>query len=205
MTELEFEKACRGGSPTSNVLYGEYAWGTASITMATSIVNDGLPTEKAGQTGNDTSGLCCFNNGSNIQGPLRSGFAATATSGTTNRVPSGASYYGVMDLSGNDYERCVTVGNPTGRLFDGAHGDGTLATDGNAYGTSLQYWPGYTTSTYVNEISINTAPVGSGYRGGYWDSVSLYVRTSARYYAAYVNAIRFIYNGIRCVRTSPSS
>jgi formylglycine-generating enzyme required for sulfatase activity len=199
MTELEFEKACRGGATTPT--YGEYAWGTTGITMAASITTgtDGTPNEKVNQIGDSTHGLCCLNGA--IQGPLRSGFAATATSGTTNRVPSGASYYGVMDLSGNNYERCVTVGNPTGRLFDGAQGDGTLATDGNAYGTTLQYWPGYVSG--LQEVNMASA-VGCVCRGAYWNAGSSLARASDRINSAGADNYRNGNYGIRCARTEGS-
>ena len=48
MTELEFEKACRGNqTPVAN----EFAWGTASITAATGISNDGAADEVDGTAG----------------------------------------------------------------------------------------------------------------------------------------------------------
>ncbi len=195
MTELEFEKACRGGSPTNNTVVGEYAWGTINITKATTLSNDGTPNEGVTNTGN---GLCSYANASNIYGPLRSGFAATSS---TNRVTSGASYYGVMDLSGNLYELVVTVGNANGRVFDGKHGDGYLNTDGNANddnstNKSLQYWPGYANGAITNHA-------GSGRRGATYFFGYLVARTSDRYY---VNQPGYrisgdFDSGIRCVRT----
>ncbi len=120
MTEMEFEKACRGDqSPVAN----EYAWGTTNITGADAIsgTEDGTETFLTNEN-------CCFNNttfsgGDGGVGPVRCGiFAKNATT----REQAGASYYGVMEMSGNLYERAVSVGNSTGRSFAGAHGDGAL-------------------------------------------------------------------------------
>ena len=109
MTELEFEKACRGGSSSStfNGVANEYPWGTAYATLAATLVtgSDGITTEAVSDTVPTNYGLCCYSPGTytnaangQTQGPLRCGFAATAN---TNRVSSGASYYGALDLGGN--------------------------------------------------------------------------------------------------------
>ena len=118
---------------------------------------------------------------------------ATASS---TRAVAGASYYGVMELSGNLWERPVTVGNATGRAFDGANGDGALATNGNANGTSLQYWPGYS----AGEI---TGATGSGFRGGAWYGDATLARVSDRNLADNATTNRFVDVGARCARTSP--
>ena len=207
MTELEFEKACRGrksatDTAAANVTADEYAWGEATIfTTAYTLSNDGTAQEAASNQ-STSLGNCSYNTtDGSIDGPLRSGiFAASSTS----RVTSGASYYGVMELSGNLWEKCVTVGEDTkGRLFDGAHGDGILATDGNAWdaGTTLQYWPGYVSGSH--EVT-KAGALGSGFRGGYW---CLYdnslARVSDRSSGADSYADRYHYYGGRCVRTSP--
>jgi len=180
MTELEFEKACRGGSSTSNVLANEYAWGTTNKIEAVTLVNDGTATEGVTETGN---GLYSYNSG--VAGPLRVGFAATAS---TTREQAGASYYGVMELSGNLWERAVTVGNSDGRLFTGLHGDGALDSSGNA---NVTYWP-----------SVSTAS-GSGFRGGTWGSDYNFARVSFRAYAAGAYPARSNSYGGRLARTSP--
>jgi formylglycine-generating enzyme required for sulfatase activity len=184
-TELEYEKACRG--PTAAVNQ-EYAWGSTTITQVTGITNGGASNETASNSGN---GLCVYGSHASVQGPMRSGFAATVT---TTRSQAGASYYGVMELSGNLWERPVTVGNATGRAFDGANGDGALATNGNANGTSLQYWPGYS----AGEI---TDAAGSGWRGGAWYVDAAVARVSDRSSAAYTRTDRNGSNGARCART----
>ncbi len=183
MSELEFEKAARGSrgltSPIA-AMSGEYAWGSTSITGATSITNDGASSER-GQSGSNIA----YNNSGGVQGPLRVGSFAQ---GGNNRVASGGGFYGVMELSGNVWERTVTVGNSTGRAFQGRyHGDGVLDTNGNSNTTN---WPG-------------TNAEGAGFRGGDWGYSGTMARLSDRSHAASAYANRSIFNGGRGVRSAP--
>ena len=183
MTELEFEKIARG--PVLPVS-GEYAWGTTSIVPASNIssgVENGAETimdsladahyNNMTLTGGDTP-----NGADHQQGPLRIGIFAPSTS---DRQKAGASYYGVMDLSGNVRERVVTIGNATGRNFTGIHGNGILSTisgyEGNANEAN---WPG------LDSIATRgvTAANGSGFKGGGWDDTSARLRISDRSDAA---------------------
>ena len=186
-TELEYEKAARGPSSADTGVSGEYAWGNATITQATSISNSGLNSEVAGQTG---IGLCAYGGAAGVQGPMRCGFAATSG---TSRTGAGASYWGILDLSGNLWKRPVTVGNSTGRAFIGTNGTGLLASDGNATNSD---WPGYSSG----EVSGAT---GCGLRGGSWSYGSTNERVSDRYFAAFVLTSRTAYYGARFARTSP--
>jgi formylglycine-generating enzyme required for sulfatase activity len=131
MTELEFEKACRGSNGS---VLTEFAWGNTSIVQAISsaISNGGLSSEVSTSSGN---GLSAYGAGSSTTlGPLRVGFTATAT---TVRTSAGASYWGIMDLSGNLWEQTEQTGwgfgnNPPGGLiFTGNPGTGTLDGFGN--------------------------------------------------------------------------
>jgi len=154
LSELEYEKAGRG--PTAAVS-GEYPWGSTSITGATSISSGGTVSER-GQTGSNIT----YNNVGGVQGPLRVG---SHGGGVNNRVASGAGYYGIFDLSGNVWERLVTVGNSTGRSFQGnRHGDGNLDTSGEANQSS---WP-------------TTSATGAGFRGASWNNGSSSARLSDR-------------------------
>ena len=184
MTELEFEKACRGGlTPVAN----EFAWGTTSITGATGISNSGANNEVASNAGANA----VFNNNGNVQGPLRVGSFAT---GTSTREQAGASYYGIMDLSGNLWERAVSVGNATGRNFTAPiHGNGLLTTDGFC---DISTWPGFVT----DKVSGAT---GAGFRGGGWSDTSIVLRASDRSYASDVSTARNSLYGFRAVRSVP--
>lgn len=183
-TELEFEKAGRG---TESAVSGEYAWGSTAISQVAGITNGGATNEVASESGN---GLCAYGNQASVQGPLRCGFAATA--GTT-RSQAAASYYGIMELSGNNWEKAVTVGSSTGRSFTGSNGDGSLSTNGNANNSD---WPGYA----LGEI---TAMTGAGFRGGDWHDDVEFTRVSDRNFAAYVFSDRRNGYGARCCRIYP--
>lgn len=192
MTELEFEKAARG---TNYPVASGYVWGTTNITGATTITNSGQTGEVAGQTGN---GLAVYNNAAGIQGPLRSGFAATASAAV--RETAGASFYGVLDLSGNLWERCVTLGNSAGRGFAGTHGAGTLTSltsyEGNAVNVD---WPGIS-ATPTQGV---TGATGSGLRGGTWNTATANIlATSNRSSAGLTDTARTNTFGGRAVRTA---
>lgn len=190
MTELEFEKASRGGSPTNNAVANEFAWGESTVFgTAYTLTNDGTLQEAASNQ-STTLGNCAYSStaAGAISGPLRCGIFAN---GTTSRVTSGASYYGVMELSGNVWERTVSVGEATvGRLFTGTHGNGIIGATGNATGTEVSTWPG-------------TGALGSGFRGGDWNSAASDARVSDRFVAALTTYYRYSNSGGRCARTSP--
>lgn len=173
MTELEYEKACRGPVPP---VQNEYAWGTVNISNTTAIANDG--------TGIDTQtgGNAIYNWGIPY-GPARVGMYAT---GNSSREAAGASYWGIMELSGNLHE--VTVSTIWGTGFTGLHGDGKLSVGGNA---DVVNWPGITA-------------YGSGFRGGEYDSSVTDLRVSDRRLANAYDASRYsMFGGGRYVRTAP--
>lgn len=179
MSDLEFEKICRGPLPRVG---GEYPWGSTNL----SSVHSGLVSNALQATesyGTVVNGLCAYGLGSAnaAYGPLRSGIFATGSSG---RESAGATYYGVMEMGGNLRERIVNVG-ATGVLFTGNTGDGTLTTLGEPNQTT---WPSPTTAT------------GSGDRGGNWVGASTEVRTSDRSNATTVDAARTYVCGGRGVR-----
>jgi formylglycine-generating enzyme required for sulfatase activity len=131
MTEFEYEKICRGTSP-SPIPY-EYAWNAISITQATasSLNNAGQASETSTAAGN---GLCNYGGGPGA-GPLRCGFAAGAS---TNKAQAGGAWYGVMEMSGNLWEQCVGGYNFNYSAFTNTCGDGTLTAAGAANVTN---WP----------------------------------------------------------------
>ncbi len=183
ITELEYEKACRG---TIAAVANEYAWGSTAITRANNITNGGASNE----TTNTAGANAVYNFSGSVQGPMRVGVFAT---GSTNRVQSGATYYGIMEMSGNLWERPVTVGNATGRAFTGIQGNGVLSTNGNA---NEILWPGLV----VGEV---TGATGAGYRGGDWNINAISLRVSDRSIAALTITGRDIYIGGRGVRIAP--
>jgi formylglycine-generating enzyme required for sulfatase activity len=183
MTELEYEKACRGDQAAVS---GEYAWGNASITGATGISNGGANNETFFNAGAN----CAYNNSGSVQGPLRVGAFA---GGATTRAQAGATYYGIMEMSGNLWERAVTIGNATGRNFTGLNGNGQLSPNGDA---NQSLWPGISGSG-------GTLATGSGLRGGMWAFASPSARVSDRNFAAFTNAGRYSNYGFRGLRVFP--
>ena len=193
MTELEFEKACRG---TVAAVANEYAWGNATVYnthYTLSGTTSGTSSEVVSNPGSSPNGNASYDEtiftwAPGINGPLRVGSFATSVS---DRIVSGATYYGIMEMSGNILERPVTIGNVTGRAFTGIHGNGALDATGNADAT---LWPGMD-------------GIGSGFRGGHWNGNVLYLRISDRVNAAVTSAAAssqrgYSYGG-RGVRLAP--
>lgn len=177
MTELEYEKSCRG---TLTPVNGEYASGTTAVASSTySISNSGQAGETVTYTGsiyNTNVTYQLTSPGGNS--PLRVGIHATPYA---TRISAGAGYYGALDLSGNVEEFCVTAISVAGRSFTGVSGDGTLTTTGDA---DEDFWPGIggnNTTTVANTAYSGTGVTGiAGIvgRGGSAGTVALAQRVS---------------------------
>lgn len=164
ITELEYEKACRGPLNTVN---GEHAWGNSNLHNGPyTYANEGTPDEVALDPGVGTGNAIVSPTNGIPSGPKRVGMLA-ASAVNNSREETGGSYYGIMELSGNVYERCITVGNPEGRAFTGEHGDGQLLGNGNA---NVADWP--------------TTALGIGYRGGSYANLAPFILVSDRNDAA---------------------
>ena len=167
MTELEYEKASRGSRgigflPTPD----EYVWGDITIKAAPAytVTNSGLPNETINAA--NTIGNAAYLSTNNSR-PYRAG-AIAASIATPNRVEAGASYYGIMELSGNQWEFVMAVGRAESRSFNGSHGDGEIDAAG-VY--DVANWP--------------TSIWGLGIRGGSYGDGATALRTSARPYGHY--------------------
>ena len=203
LTELEWEKACRGKDPAVN---GEYAWGTTKL-VNTNVI---LGNEASGPIAN---GNCHINSATNPleggdggYGPVPSDAflidGGTAipieytASGTRKREDqrevTGASYYRVMAMSGNLWDFVISAGVKEGRCFSGVNGNGQLTDTGEPDWGKRPPWP-----------SIDGR--GSGFRGGSWytseDRGQVADRTSASGLPGYV--FRSHDTGIRAGRTAP--
>lgn len=128
MTELEYEKACRG---TLSPVVDEFAWGSTTYTGLGSILNSSQNNEAS-----NTTNANLHNSGPLNGGPVRVGIFATISN---NRTSSGASYYGIMDLSGNVWEQVVSIANSNCRSFNGICGDGVL--DPTTGESNVTNWP----------------------------------------------------------------
>ncbi|HLF17265.1 MAG TPA: SUMF1/EgtB/PvdO family nonheme iron enzyme [Candidatus Omnitrophota bacterium] len=220
VTELEFEKAARGKDvePVAD----EFVWGKTTY-------NDALAGEISPNTDEDGTEVI-FDSSSNLnknalswstgdgraggpaagqKGPLRVGIFAESMD---NRSSSGGGYFGNMELSGNLAEMFVTLGRSQGRAFLGTHGDGNLSSasgyEGNATNND---WPGIDVGDSSRGI---TGTVGSGYRGGDFQSPTIrHFAVSTRTDAANdadsaganqrYDASLGIYGGGRLGRTAP--
>jgi formylglycine-generating enzyme required for sulfatase activity len=183
MTELEYEKACRG---PASAIANEYAWGNTTTNQAKTIRGDvGGSTEVIIVTDNANA---AYGNHAGVPGPLRTGIFAT---NLTNRASSGASYYGIMEMSGNLREWTISVTlspepDKLGRMYTGKHGNGEL----DAFGyPDVSTWPNYGTHSI-------------GLRGGDWANTLTYMQTSDRVTAFMPNSNQLVYGG-RGVRTAP--
>ncbi len=166
MSELEYEKACR---TPSRVVPEEYAWNTTSATPLGG--QGGLSTSTIG-TENEVpvNNNMNVNSGAPAFGPVRCGSFGTSTS---NQEQSGASFYGVMEMSGNLGEMYYSVQsgaalntNPTPIGNHEYHGDGSIDANGN-----------FNVPTYWNRSSETNA---FSVRGGSFASPNSFLRISDR-------------------------
>lgn len=164
MSEMEFEKICRGLGP---LMADEYAWGTTAAYDGTNISTT-IPAENGTESftapvpyANCVTAGGNYTGGDGGQGPIRNGIFALPTSST--REQSGATYYGVMEMSGNIGEYVVVLSSLTQnggtRPYTGTLGNGLL----NAGVHDVADWP------------AGPIPAGAGidnywvgWRGGDW-------------------------------------
>jgi formylglycine-generating enzyme required for sulfatase activity len=185
VTELEYEKAARGpGEAKVNELsMGVSMEDTANIGRVQTFDGaDGSGYEKkVPQVGVVNAcfggGIAPFDVGKKLvpdnpgfEGPISGEMLENSPvqSNVSERVSWGYSYYGVRNLSGNVWERCITIGHHLGRIYDGQHGDGALTEDGFC---NVPNWPG-------------KDGAGAGNRGGVWSSPApKYLRLALRFAA----------------------
>ncbi len=95
--------------------------------------------------------------GGTVGGPVRVGIFARP--GSTTRQEASASYWGITELSGNLWERTISVGISNNRLFTGLHGNGALTSAGL---TDVTDWPtshGWRGSHYnYHTVAARSAP-----------------------------------------------
>jgi formylglycine-generating enzyme required for sulfatase activity len=209
MTELEYEKASRGGV---SAVYQEYAWGNTSLFQSStySISNSGNANSSISNVGTQTGNAQIGNNATFR--PFRCGiFAKSATNKT--RQETGGSIYGVMELTGNLYEVVITVGNRSGQDFK-VTGDGILfgippdEASARVTGTTPP-WPGSSGVGPMRTWAVTIKkPTGILYKGGSYATPSGSLNeghVSSRNVGPSSVSVsgRDFENGIRLVRDAP--
>lgn len=149
MTELEYEKACRGPKEPAN---DEFAWGSVTMMFLPGkgyLIDGWTGTEKGNgvyNSGSLGSGWWCWWDQNACAAPIRVGCFADST---TTRASSGATFWGVMNMSDNVGEICISAFDTTGRYFVGSHGCGKLDGNGDAINKDWLTFSG-TNSTPAN-------------------------------------------------------
>lgn len=215
MTELEYEKACRGPrEPVNN----EYAWGSVTkVFFAYTFHNVAGSYYTYRQNGNgnmwdNSTGTerlhDVYNSGVShgwtggwnwwesscyyYPAPLRVGIFADSTS---TRAAAGATFWGVMNMSDNLAEMCISATDTLGRRFMGVHGCGQLDGNGDAMnagwhisdqpnyfiikGMTFHYYTSWTRGNWGNRIDIPEIWVGGTTADHSWYQAGM---VSSRYY-----------------------
>ena len=164
MTELQFEKICRGAGKSVVVNEFPYGLGT-SPTAYTAVTGSGTASELGTPAGTavlpSVNYLNAFNAANSVTtGPMRVGQSYTAL---TVRESASSAYYGVADMAGNVFEYVMGIDATT---FNGQPGDGDISTNISNTG-----WP-----TGWETLGANTG----GARGGNYVDALTFLRTSDR-------------------------
>lgn len=191
MTELEYEKACRGPREPVN---DEYAWGSVTKVMFAyswngnsnrnhngRVIQPNTGTEKLYSDSYNSALTCardwggcwwgCWQN--SYPSALRVGIFADSTS---TRAAAGATFWGVMNMTDNTAEMCISAVDTNGRKFVGVHGCGQLDGNGNAISKGWHI-------TNVARYYIPRGMVGFHWSwGGNWDGNGLYVDNQDNWY-----------------------
>ncbi len=200
MTELEYEKACRGDQKR---MYNEYAWGQPYLPSRVSGVNDkNLPTEDpipavANYAQPEGGSLAAHSAAIANYWPVRAGSFARSE---TTREEAGAAYWGILNLSDNVPERVINISTVQGRAYTGEHGDGNIRANGLA---DVLNWP----SLDAPLAASNARALGTGYKGIDVNALTIYVPRTVSYRggidaANYNQNHRDYWTGCRGVRTA---
>ena len=223
MTELEYEKACRGPKEPAN---DEFAWGSVTMTFWTAqnygYVDEVKGTEKpaggvfnSGAKASNTwwGGGCWWGGGNTCPGAVRVGCFADST---TTRTASGATFWGVMNMSDNVGEICISAFDAAGRNFVGSHGSGQLDGNGDATNKDWLTFGGVTNVAAncryflvrgmmfsINVLFGNTLPANEWQWAGLVSNRRTSTHTLALNERNYVSQQGTVgMRGIRCVRTA---
>ncbi|NBV14039.1 MAG: PKD domain-containing protein [Sphingobacteriia bacterium] len=160
LTELEFEKACRGPLPP---VLNDRPWGNTnySCNSGATIVGNENGTESVTGLGLGYANPA-VSQGDGGTGPVRVGILANNS--TSTRSATGNTFYGVCNMGDNLNEYYISLNHVAGRSFRGDHGNGILVSAGHA---DVSNWPGASansSNTTANSFSNtgSTATAGFG-------------------------------------------
>lgn len=120
MTEMEYEKSCRIRNPQAPPSGYQYAWNGLTMKIPT-----GIATGTKGTVYEIPTGDANVNVGNANGGPLRCGSFAQA--GTTSMSATGATFWGIFDMTGNLAEMCCNAA--AGKEMLDEPGDGSLLSE----------------------------------------------------------------------------
>ncbi len=225
MSEFEWEKAARGHDVNFGPIYpinGEFAWGNINNTRLTAntIQNDNTGSEGVSSSSNfniNAQGTVAIGSVTgNAYGPVRNGAFAAKNATADQRQQAGASYYGLMEMSGNVAEIVIApyranfyYNTAQGKFvssFDGSiHGDGELGATGDA---NVANWDVlFPSSNYNASVAGDITPL---IKGGAYNTTPIsistrenLVGTSMTYSLPGMALTRNGAYGFRAVRTAP--
>ncbi len=155
MTELEFQKSCRGTATNDYLNFFVINSSTAITNQPYTLVNSGRSDENISNLSNANFHYSSTKNTTvTEQGPFRTGIFASST--TSSFFQAGATPLGIMEMGGNLVEQVINLVANEGRAYDGLNGDGNLASNGLA---NVSNWPVGTSN-----------PKAYGTKGGGWNS-----------------------------------
>jgi hypothetical protein len=182
------------GRPTNAVFEPRVPAGEPATTnrQAEAADDDGPPGKKPvgvieAEPGDEAAGQATAptNQPTEFSRPLRGEVFAGPRS---SRGSSGASYWGILELSGNLWEMTITVGRMAGRRFEGTHGNGTPEPSSGWHLLDSRAFRGR----------------GGGYGGvGQGHQQKQMLRTSDRASRLGLEGSDWPTVGFRCVRTAP--
>jgi formylglycine-generating enzyme required for sulfatase activity len=186
MTELEFEKACRG---TRDPVPNEFAWGSTYFNQGNSGSSAPVAAVPASAVAFGSTGFATGTYGLPNERPATVGTnimthatqlnaqALVSRNGvfandSTGRVVSGATFWGIMEMSGNLWEFCINVINAQGRAYTGLHGDGRLTAGGthNVLGWPDYFGFGLRGGSVGNAVSVGGAHAVSERSAAFWNT-----------------------------------
>ncbi|MEG2340195.1 MAG: SUMF1/EgtB/PvdO family nonheme iron enzyme [Odoribacter sp.] len=149
MTELEYEKACRMRNPDAMPTGFQYAWNGQSLNYA----RGGVVTGTGGTVQEIMAGTANVNANKGYTAPVRCG--SFARENTTFMSNTGATYWGMLDMTGNLSEMCCNA--IEGNKMVGIGGDGSLLSEVISWSndTVLNWYGSVSVPPYSHSVVVH--------------------------------------------------